>query len=132
VEAVFSAAALPWALAQQASGRAEKRELSWLWRASLKSRDTAAKELASKRAELWQQHLELRRSSPTSMVMADLATPRPTHLLMRGEYQCARSGSEAGALEELLVPWPPVRRGTASALRNGSPGRITRSPRAWW
>ncbi|HEX8310494.1 MAG TPA: DUF1549 domain-containing protein, partial [Chthoniobacteraceae bacterium] len=106
LHAIFSVAALPWALQQQASGAAGEREQAWLRDAVQRMREPRVKDLADQRAELWQRHLELRRALPTAMVMADLQPQRATFLLMRGQYDAHGPQVDPGALEELLVPWP--------------------------
>lgn len=106
VQAVFAAAALPYALLQKAAGKAGTAELAWLRDCVLTAQDGEAAKVFAQRSELWQRYLELRRSLPTAMVMADMSPARPTFLLSRGQYDAHGPQVEPGALEELLVPWP--------------------------
>ncbi len=48
----------------------------------------------------------LLRQAPTVMVMADLPTPRVTHILKRGQYDAPGEAVEPGVPEALLAPWP--------------------------
>ncbi len=50
--------------------------------------------------------LALKRSFPTVMVMDELATPRQTHVLMRGGYNAPGEKVEPGVPEDLLGAWP--------------------------
>ncbi len=50
--------------------------------------------------------LALKRSFPTVMVMDELATPRQTHILMRGGYNAPGEKVEPGVPEDLLGAWP--------------------------
>jgi mono/diheme cytochrome c family protein len=49
---------------------------------------------------------ELEKSIPVTMVMAEMAKPRPTHILMRGDFRSKGSIVEAG-VPESLPPLPP-------------------------
>lgn len=46
------------------------------------------------------------RQLPTTMVMAELAQPRTTHVLMRGQYDQPGDAVEPGIPEAIGVPWP--------------------------
>jgi hypothetical protein len=62
---------------------------------------SAHRELAAARREL-RTFIE---SLPTTMVMEELATPRPAHVLVRGQYDKPGAQVVAGGPEQLL-PWP--------------------------
>ena len=68
--------------------------------------DPGRAEAAAASRKLWAEHLALRRSLPTSMVMAELDPPRPTFVLERGMYDAPRDPVAPAALETLLLPWP--------------------------
>jgi hypothetical protein len=63
-------------------------------------------EPAAAHRQLWAEHLALRRSLPSSMVMAELDPPRPTFVLDRGRYDAPGDPVTPAALEALLLPWP--------------------------
>lgn len=102
----FEERALPHARAQLALKKASPRELGWLRAAALRAQNPAyakaESELAAARAEL----LALRRDIPTVMVMAELETPRATHVLNRGAYNLPGERVEPGVPEALLGAWP--------------------------
>jgi mono/diheme cytochrome c family protein len=52
------------------------------------------------------QQAEVDRSIPVTMVMAEMPTPRPTHILMRGDFRSKGPVVEAG-VPESLPPLPP-------------------------
>ena len=97
VRARFAATALPRALAKIEAGSATDLERGWLRDALLPSpeRDT-----------LWETHLALQRSLPTAMVMQELAQPRPTFILTRGNYDAPGEAVTPGVPEALIAPWP--------------------------
>ena len=66
----------------------------------------AANDVFKKRDALWEEHLALRRSLPTAMVMAEMPTPRPAHVLTRGNYDQPGERVEPGVPEALIAPWP--------------------------
>ena len=66
------------------------------------ARTTVSPELEALRSELF----ALRRHAPTVMVMQELATPRQTHLLVRGSYDVPGEPVDAGVPEALLGAWP--------------------------
>ncbi|MES2467200.1 MAG: DUF1553 domain-containing protein [Verrucomicrobiota bacterium] len=51
--------------------------------------------------------LELKRKFPSVMVMAEMAKPRPTHVLLRGNYDALGEPVTPGVPESLLGAWPP-------------------------
>src|SRR5690606_18086751 len=87
-------------------GTGGAHEEAWLRAASASVENAEIAALLEKRAALWSEHLALRRSLPTSMVMADQNPPRPTFVLNRGQYDAHGKEVEPAAMEELLVPWP--------------------------
>jgi hypothetical protein len=107
----FLVEALPFALANQESDTASEIELGWL-REALLAADAATATLASRRQNLWENHLALRRSLPTAMVMVELPTPRPAYVLNRGQYDAHGDPVESGVPEALIASWP------ANAPRN--------------
>jgi hypothetical protein len=98
---VFQDVALPYAVARYAAGTATDVETAWL-RAS----DPAHQREREKLDALRRRWLALRRSLPTVMVMEERATPRDTHILLRGSYNAPGEIVEPGVPEELLGPWP--------------------------
>ncbi len=66
----------------------------------------ASREQFTRRNEIWETHLALRRSLPTAMVMQELAQPRAAFVLSRGRYDAPSDPVEPGAPETLLAPWP--------------------------
>lgn len=63
---------------------------------------SAATELTALREELFR----LRRNLPTTMVMAEMETPRETAVLLRGMYDNPGERVEPGVPEQLLGAWP--------------------------
>jgi Protein of unknown function (DUF1553) len=106
VEALFEARALPYAMARDREGRATTVELAWLKEAALRRTDTAFAKDRARLTELRAELLALRRSEPTVMVMEEMATPRETHILLRGAYNAPGEKVEAGVPEEWLGEWP--------------------------
>ena len=105
-----SLAALRFALETPAPARSSKQ--MDLLRAALLEKNNpefsrAVSDAKTARAAL----LEIERTAPTTMVMHDLKTPRPTHILFRGQYDQPREIVEPG-VPEFLLPFP------ASAPRN--------------
>ena len=84
--------------------QASEVESGWLREAALRQADPAfAKDRGGTdrlRAEL----LALQRNAPTVMVMQEMATPRETHVLLRGSYDAPGEKVDAG------VPGGPARR----------------------
>ena len=99
VRARFAAEALPYALGQIGRATASDTVRGWV-RDALLASDAAARDLA------WEQHLALRRSLPTAMVLQELPQPRPTFVLNRGNYDAPGEPVEPGVPEALLAPWP--------------------------
>lgn len=52
------------------------------------------------------EELESARQFPTVMVMSELSEPRPTHVLMRGNYDAPGEAVTPGVPESLLGAWP--------------------------
>lgn len=99
----FQAEALPLALRNPL----ERRAPQWLSEA-LRMDDAATRGLFARRAELWEKHLALRRSLPTTMVMQELPEPRPSFVLTRGNYDAHGETVTPGVPEALIAPWPAV------------------------
>ena len=98
--------ALPYAAAKARAGNAEPIETGWL-RTALLSASNA--EFAKQRAELDRlrtEWLAVRRSAPLMMVMQEMATPRETHVLLRGAYNAPGDKVEPAVPEALLGSWP--------------------------
>ncbi len=102
----FAAFALPYAARQMEAGAASEMERAWLRNATLSATDAAWQTTAQERDELWLQHLRLRRSLPTMMVMEELPTPRDAFVLARGHYEARGEKVSASVPEKLLAPWP--------------------------
>lgn len=100
VRALFTGAALTHALGQ---AEPSERQRAWL-SAAVRAEDAPA--LVAQRAELWEKHLALRRSLPSTMVMQDLPQPRPAFVLTRGNYDAHGEAVEPGVPEKLIAPWP--------------------------
>ncbi len=99
IHARFAAIALSRALTKIETNpaSASDRERTWLRDALL---------AAPAREAVWEKYLALHRSLPTAMVMQELAQPRPTFLLNRGNYDAPGESVTAGVPEALLAPWP--------------------------
>ena len=93
IERAFTAAALPWALTHPVSGL----ERAWLYRNLNPSSEAEA---ARRRL------FALERNVPTTMVMRELAEPRPARILVRGRYDQPGEPVKPGVPESLLGPWP--------------------------
>lgn len=66
----------------------------------------ATRDHSARLSQLWFERLALIRAFPTSMVMAELPEPRPTHVLNRGVYDAPGARVEAGVPETVLGAWP--------------------------
>ncbi|MCI0639394.1 MAG: PSD1 and planctomycete cytochrome C domain-containing protein [Gemmataceae bacterium] len=87
--------------------------------ASVKKADAAAKEQKDQLTRLQKERDKLRQLIPSTMVMQDIAKPRDTHLLVRGEYNKKAGKVQAGvpaALTPLPKDAPPNRLGLARWL----------------
>ncbi len=62
--------------------------------------------LIQERQQLWKEYLQKFRSLPTTMVMQELPTPRPTYVLKRGAYDAHGEQVTAAVPEQLLGSWP--------------------------
>jgi mono/diheme cytochrome c family protein len=106
IRALFESTALPWGALRQRDHAASGVEAAWLREATMKRADPAfAKDLAE-RDRLRAALLALHRNAPTVMVMQELATPRATHVLVRGSYDAPGETVDAGVPENLLGAWP--------------------------
>jgi hypothetical protein len=106
VRAHFEVTALVSVLARLESGTGvSERERGWLRDAWL-AEDPATTSLVTEQGKVWEAHLALRRSLPTVMVMQELAEPRPTYVLNRGQYDAHGERVEPGVPESLLAGWP--------------------------
>ncbi len=72
----------------------------------LRAADTEYRWAAAGWDRLHAQRVLLQRNYPTVMVMAELPTPRPAHVLVRGLYDAPGDAVEPGVPESLLLPWP--------------------------
>jgi hypothetical protein len=106
VAGLFENRAIPYALSRMRQQKASAAELRWLREAALRRTNSgfakARRELEALRGE-W---LSIRRAAPTVMVMEEMATPRDTHVLIRGGYNTPGEKVEPGVPEELLGAWP--------------------------
>jgi hypothetical protein len=75
-------------------------------RDALLAEAAATRDIVARRDALWEDHLALRRSLPTAMVMEELPVPRPAHVLTRGNYDAPGERVEPGVPESLIAPWP--------------------------
>ncbi|MBE7540700.1 MAG: DUF1553 domain-containing protein [Opitutaceae bacterium] len=105
IRTLFRATALPRALASIDAGGPQPHETAWLAEALL-SDSAASREIFAKEIEMSEKLLALRRTIPTTMVMEEMATPRQTYLLVRGNYDAHGEKLDAGVPEKLLAPWP--------------------------
>jgi len=108
IAGLFESQAIPYALARQQQRRASAIETGWLRTVLLKSKDAAYAEDQKKLDGLRAEWLSVRRSLPSVMVMEEMATPRETHILLRGAYDAPGDKVDAGVPEELLGAWPMI------------------------
>ena len=105
ISGLFESRAIAYAQTVPAEQRTAT-EAAWLKQAALRGKDAGfAKdldELEKLRADL----LALQRQAPTVMVMQEMATPRETHVLVRGSYDAPGEKVDAGVPEDLLGAWP--------------------------
>ncbi len=106
IASAFESRAIPYAVARERQGNASDRETGWLRSAVLAASDTDYAEERRKLDRLRTEWLELRRNVPYVMVMEEMATPRETHVLGRGNYDAPGEKVDAGVPEELLGSWP--------------------------
>jgi hypothetical protein len=114
--------ALPAAVAQalavpaQKRSEAQKAELRRYFRTQV---STEGKEMQARLTSLREEMAELERQVPTTMVMQEMASPRETYLLIRGQYD--RKGEKVRAATPAQLPplssdAPPNRLGLARWL----------------
>jgi hypothetical protein len=106
VASAFESRAIPYAVARARQGNASAIETGWLRSATLAASDPGYGEKRRKLDGLRAEWLELQRKVPYVMVMEEMATPRETHVLGRGNYDAPGEKVDAGVPEELLGAWP--------------------------
>ncbi|HYE19200.1 MAG TPA: DUF1549 domain-containing protein, partial [Tepidisphaeraceae bacterium] len=106
VRRVFAGDAIAYAAGRAIEGRATATEVAWVRDAALAAADPAWRDLSTRRDEVWEAHLALRRALPTAMVMAEGAEPRPAHVLLRGAYDAPGERVEPGVPDALGARWP--------------------------
>ncbi len=106
VTSLFENRALSYAAARQHEGNASATETAWLRGALLAAANPGYAAHLGERERVRAEWLALRRDSPTVMVMQEMATPRETHVLLRGAYNAPGEKVEAGVPEALLGAWP--------------------------
>jgi hypothetical protein len=105
VRTIFTASALPYAVASFERGAGGSYSRDWL-RETWLSEDRESGAALAQRGALWEEHLALRRGLPTAMVMEELPQPRPAFILTRGHYDAHGEPVQPGVPEKLLAPWP--------------------------
>lgn len=105
VRSLFRATALPTALANHDAGTASRVEMAWLADVVLNETENL-REATERTTSLREQILAHRRTFPTTMVMEELATPRPAYLLLRGVYDAHGEQVKPEVPEQLLGSWP--------------------------
>ena len=103
---MFASQAIPYAVERRRLGQASALETAWLRTALLNSNDAAYAEEQRKLGGLRSKWLALQRNVPTVMVMQEMASPRETHILVRGVYNAPGERVDAGVPEDLLGAWP--------------------------
>ena len=93
-------------LAQRERGNAPEVLQLWVRDLLLRHQDSEFAAHWQRRTALWNERLALGRELPTAMVMADMAAPRPTNVLIRGQYDQPGEVVEPGVPEALGTPWP--------------------------
>jgi hypothetical protein len=106
ISCVFESRALPFAAGRQRAREATSVESAWLRRASLRESDPNFRKDLEALQNLKGELLAVKREAPTVMVMQEMATPRETHILVRGAYDVPGEKVEPGVPEELLGAWP--------------------------
>jgi Protein of unknown function (DUF1553)/Protein of unknown function (DUF1549)/Planctomycete cytochrome C/Concanavalin A-like lectin/glucanases superfamily len=106
ITGLFESQAILYAVARQRQQQASAMETGWLREAILRSTDDVFAQDRRKLDGLRADWLALRRSVPTTMVMEEMATPRETHILLRGGYNAPGEKVDPGVPEELLGGWP--------------------------
>ena len=78
----------------------------WLREWLLRKTNASFAQHWQERERLLAEHRALERDVPTTMIMADLVPPRPTHLLKRGQYDAPGELITAAVPETILGAWP--------------------------
>ena len=99
ISRLFESQAIPYAVSRERQQQASAVETGWL-------RDAAFAGDHRKLEALRAEYLALQRNAPTTMVMEEMATPRETHILVRGGYNAPGDKVEPGVPEALLGAWP--------------------------
>ena len=105
VRAAYLVRALPEALAGIGQPNTPATHRHAL-RDALLADDAATRDIFKQHTTLLEEHLALRRSLPTTMVMEELPQPRPAFILKRGQYDAPGEPVDAGVPEALLGTWP--------------------------
>jgi hypothetical protein len=105
IASLFEGRALPYTAALP---REQWTPVEWNWvrQASLRVSDAFFANDLAQLENLQSELLALQRELPTVMVMAEMPTPRDTHVLVRGSYDAPGETVDAGVPEELLGSWP--------------------------
>jgi hypothetical protein len=102
---LFESRALPYALRVSRESRTPL-ETIWLREAAMPRHDATFAKESAELEKLRGQLFEVRRQTPTVMVMQEMAQPRETHILIRGSYDAPGEKVDAGVPENLLGAWP--------------------------
>ena len=102
----FERNALPYAAAKAREGNADAAEAGWLRTALLSASNAEFAKQERKLQGVRAEWLGVRRSAPLMMVMQEMATPRETHVLLRGAYNAPGDKVEPAVPEALLGSWP--------------------------
>jgi hypothetical protein len=96
----------PWVESTLAREVIAKDRPDWLRDLLLRRSDAEYARIWTERDRLREQRRLLDGEVPSTMVMAELETPRVTHLLQRGMYDAPGEIVEPGVPENLLGKWP--------------------------
>jgi len=106
IHVLFERDALPFTIARMAGGDANSRERAWMRTGVMEATDPAWRTASERRDEAWEKYLELRRALPQVMVMSEMAQPRKSYVLSRGNYDAHLEPVTPGVPEDWLAPWP--------------------------